>query len=430
MRDLNEVVRYLRSRGEVLEIKEPLAPELEPTKYIIESDGKGLALVFTVKGSALKCVANILSSRRRLYELLGASRDEEAYEKVIRALGSRGRTREINFNDTYREIDVSLKNIPAIKFYREDGGRYITSSIVIAKTPEYDSYNASIHRLMVIGDKLLTLRLVPRHLHHIVKENMKVGKETPIAIAIGAHPLALLAASLSPPYGVFELELFEHLSGECLEVARTPIYGIPVPAHASVVIEGRITKEVADEGPFLDILGLYDRVRKQPVITVDKIYFSKEDVPFHVILPASNEHKILMGFPREALIWDAVKKVVARVRKVRLTPASGCWLHAVISIKKNMEGDGKSAIMAAFAAHPSLKHVVVVDEDIDPDNLEEVEWAIATRLQAGRGLVVVRYARGSTLDPSSADGITDKIGIDATMPLGKKEMFRRPEPPE
>ncbi|MCD6340577.1 MAG: UbiD family decarboxylase, partial [Desulfurococcales archaeon] len=247
MRDLNEVIRCLRSRGEVLEIKEPLAPELEPTRYIIESDSKGLTLIFTVKGSTLKCVANVLNSRRRLYELLGVNRDEDAYEKVMRALGSRGRIKEINFNDSYREINVSLKNIPPIRFYREDGGRYITSSIVIAKTPEYESYNASIHRLMVIGDRLLAIRLVPRHLHHIVKENMKVGKETPIAIAIGAHPLALLAASLSPPYGVFELELFEHLSGECLEVARTPIYGIPVPAHASVVIEGRITREVADE---------------------------------------------------------------------------------------------------------------------------------------------------------------------------------------
>ncbi len=427
MRDLIEVIEYLRSRGEVLEIKKELEPEIEPTKYIIESDRKGLTLMFSIKGSSLRCVANVLSSRERLYELLRVTRDEEAYGKIMRALGSKGRTREVSFRDNYREVHVLLKNIPAIKFYPKDGGKYITSSIVVAKTPEFDSYNASIHRLMIIGNRQLAIRLVPRHLHHIVKENKKVGKETPIAIAIGVHPLALLAASLSPPYGVFELELFEHLAGKYLEVARTPIYDLPIPAYSSIIIEGRITKELADEGPFLDILGLYDRVRRQPVITVDKIYFNKENIPFHVILPASNEHRILMGFPREALIWEAVRKVVARVKKVRLTPASGCWLHAVISIGKNMEGDGKSAIMAAFAAHSSLKHVVVVDEDIDPDNMEEVEWAIATRLQAGRGLVIIRYARGSTLDPSSMDGITDKVGIDATMPLGKEAVFRRPK---
>ena len=124
-----------------------------------------------------------------------------------------------------------------------------------------------------------------------------------------------------------------------------------------------------------------------------------------------------MGFPREAAIWDAVSKVVPRVRKVRLTPASGGWLHAVVSIEKQHEGDGKSAIMAAFAAHPSLKHVVVVDSDVDPDNPWEVEWAIATRFQADRDLVLVRNARGSTLDPSSQDGLTSKVGIDATKPL-------------
>ncbi|MCD6278928.1 MAG: UbiD family decarboxylase [Desulfurococcales archaeon] len=426
MRDLSEVIRYLRSRGDVVEIKKEMEPELEPTKYIVESDRKNLTLMFSIKGSSIKCVANVLSGRRKLYELLKVTNDVEAYSKIICALRSKGKIKEVSFRDSYREVATSLKNIPAIKFYPEDGGRYITSSIVVAETPEYNSYNASIHRLMVLGDRQLAIRLVPRHLYHIVNENKKAGKETPVAIVIGAHPLALLAASLSPPYGVFELELFEHLSGVCLEIARTPIYGLPIPAYSSVVIEGRVTDELADEGPFLDILGLYDRVRKQPVVVVDKIYFSKECMPFHVILPASNEHRILMGFPREALIWEAVRKVVAQVRKVRLTPGGGCWLHAVISIRKNMEGDGKSAIMAAFAAHPSLKHVVVVDEDVDPDSIEEIEWAIATRLQAGKGLVIVRHARGSTLDPSSADGVTDKIGIDATVPLGREAIFRRP----
>jgi UbiD family decarboxylase len=137
------------------------------------------------------------------------------------------------------------------------------------------------------------------------------------------------------------------------------------------------------------------------------------------------EHKLLMGFPREASIWDVVRKVVPKVVKVRLTPAGGCWLHAVISIEKNSDGDAKNAILAAFAAHPSLKHVVVVDPDIDPDNPVDVEWAIATRFQAGEDLILIRGVRGSTLDPSSDDGITDKLGIDATAPLNKLELFRK-----
>lgn len=428
MRDLGDVVEDLKRKGEVVEVEKPLEPELEPTKYMIETDNKGLTLKFTVKNTFIECVANVVNTRRKLYDLLKVSNDVDAYQKLINALNfTKGRFREVCFSDSYAEVHTGLDKLPAIKFYEKDGGRYITSSIVIAKTPEYDSYNASVHRLMIVDEKSLAIRLVPRHLYHIYEENMKLDKETPVAIVIGTHPLALLTAALSPPYGVFELSLFEKLSGEPLDIARTPIYDIPVPAHASVVIEGRITKEMVDEGPFLDILGLYDKVRKQPVIVVDRIYVSKARIPFHVILPAGGEHRIFMGFPKEALIWDAVRKVVPQVKKVRLTPASGCWLHAIISIKKNIEGDGKLAIMAAFAAHPSLKHVIVVDDDIDPDNLNDVEWAIATRLQAERGLVIIRYARGSTLDPSSANGITDKIGIDATIPIGREEMFRRPK---
>jgi len=121
--------------------------------------------------------------------------------------------------------------------------------------------------------------------------------------------------------------------------------------------------------------------------------------------------------------------VIPRVAKVRLTDGGGGWLHAVIAIDKQSEGDGKSAIMAAFAGHPSLKHVVVVDSDIDPDNPIEVEWALATRFQAGRGLVVVRHARGSTLDPSSFNGVTDKVGIDATAPIKDRSKYVRPRIP-
>jgi UbiD family decarboxylase len=105
------------------------------------------------------------------------------------------------------------------------------------------------------------------------------------------------------------------------------------------------------------------------------------------------------------------------------------WLHAVVSITKNHDGDGKTAGMAALSAHPSLKHVIVVDDDIDPDNMVEVEWAIATRLQADRGLVVVPYARGSTLDPSAREGITTKLIIDATVPVSERSKYVRPRIP-
>ncbi|MEM2208587.1 MAG: UbiD family decarboxylase, partial [Sulfolobales archaeon] len=403
MYSLAKVIEAQVSRGYVEIVDKRLSPDLEATKYLVRADETGSTVLFRVSNSDLDCVSGVINTRKKLYEVLGVSSDEEAYAKLSKALNKETPSsfKTVEFGEQYKPFDGSLSSIPAVKFYKVDGGRYITSSIVIARTPDLDSYNASIHRLMFIDEHSVAIRIVPRHLYRIYELNKKMGKDTEVAVVIGAHPLVELASSISPPYGVFELELVEQLGDHSLEVAYTPRYGLPVPAYASVVIEGRITENLVREGPFVDILRLPDRVRDQPVLVIDQIYVSRDREFFHVVLPGGGDHVMLMGFPREAAIWEAVRRALPGVRKVRLTRGGGMWLHAIISISKEAEGDGKTAIMAAFAAHPSLKHVVVVDEDIDPDNPQEVEWAIATRLQASRGLVLIRDARGSTLDPSS-----------------------------
>jgi len=414
---------------ELIEDYGELSPYLEPTYKLLDSDLRGATALFKVKGSELPCVGNVVNTRGKLYRSIGASSDEEAYTKVLRVLGG-GRTSFIEgeFNNYFIELDGDLRKLPFIKFFKGDGGMYLTSSIVIAKTPDVEGYNASIHRLMLLDGSRMAIRLVPRHLYRITMLNSKLGRDTPIAVVIGVHPSVLLAASTSPPYGVFELGLVRELLGGDLRMCRTPKHDLPVPCESVVVMEGTITRELVNEGPFLDLLGLYDRVRPQPIVKVNSMYLTALDGDrlFHVILPGGMEHKLLMGFPREAAIWDSVRRVVPKVHKVRLTPSSGCWLHAVISIDKNDDGDAKNAILAAFAGHPSLKHVVVVDGDVDPDNPADVEWAIATRVQASEDLIIIKGARGSTLDPSSNDGLTDKIGIDATAPLGSAHEYRRP----
>lgn len=171
----------------------------------------------------------------------------------------------------------------------------------------------------------------------------------------------------------------------------------------------------------MDILGTYDEVREQPVVRITRVYV-RRDSPLiaHALVAGYSEHKILMGIYREVKIWQLVNNVVPEVKAVRLTDGGCGWLHAVIAIRKQSDGDPKNAIMAAFVAHPSLKHVVVVDDDINIDDPSEVEWAIATRFRADEDLVLIKYARGSTLDPVAIDpvqGITTKVGIDATRPL-------------
>jgi len=394
-------------------------------REIIRADEKGLTLLFRYGEKNIPSVSGVLNTRKKLFLAMGTSSEEEAYKKLLNA--SPGKIVEENFSEYFMEADVKPEGLPAIKFFKRDGGRYLTSSILIARAG--NGFNASIHRMMLVEGKGFAVRVVQRHLYRSYKESVERGEDLPVAVAIGADPISLLLAAYSaPPYGVFELSLAQSITGEPLRTVRTPLYDLPIPTTAYVVIEGLLTRELVDEGPFVDLLWLYDRVRKQPLFVPKKIYINKAGGLFHVILPGGREHKVLMGFPREAALWDAVRKAVAKVVKVRLTDASGNWLHAVISIEKIHDGDAKTAMAAAFAAHPSLKHVVVVDHDIDPDDPAQVEWAIATRFQASRGLVIIPAARGSTLDPSSEDGLTYKVGVDATAPIKDRWKYVTPEP--
>jgi UbiD family decarboxylase len=177
----------------------------------------------------------------------------------------------------------------------------------------------------------------------------------------------------------------------------------------------------------VDVTGTCDIQRKQPVVEVVGVMHRGEYV-YEGLLPSGAEHRLLMGLPHEVLIWESVSKVVPKVYAINLSVGGNGWLHAFISVEKQLDGDGKNALLAAFAAHPSLKHAVVVDSDINVFDASEVEWAIATRFQASEDLIIIENVRGSTLD-SSADqetGLTSKMGVDATKPFTKpKEKFDR-----
>jgi len=220
--------------------------------------------------------------------------------------------------------------------------------------------------------------------------------------------------------------------GGGLRLVRCEHVDACAPAEAELVLEGKISaSEKVVEGPFVDITGTYDVERKQPVVEVVGV-MRRKDYVYQALLPSGAEHRLLMGLPREVLIWESVSKVVPKVGAVNLSMGGSGWLHAVISIEKQLDGDGKNALLAAFAAHPSLKHAVVVDSDVDVCNVSDVEWAVATRFQASEDLIIIENVRGSTLD-SSADqetGLTAKMGVDATRPLSKpKEKFERAKIP-
>ncbi|MHC1628169.1 MAG: UbiD family decarboxylase [Candidatus Nezhaarchaeales archaeon] len=408
-------------------IEHEVSPIFEASLILKKNDGGPIVLFKKLKGHDMPAVGNVLGSRKRLLKCLGAHSYNEAYGKLIDAIEKPLKPiEEGSFNDFYRKLEGGLNRLPVFKYYEKDAGRYITSSIVIARFD--DIYNTSVHRLLVLSEKSAAIRIVPRHLYALYTKAKSKGLNLPVAVVIGCHPLILLAAASSPPFGVNELWVANKMLNNHMRVVATPKYGILVPTNAEIVLEGVIkADEEVYEGPFADITGTYDAIRKQPVLRVEAIYVNSEAM-YQAILPASIEHRLLMGFPKEAELWSSLRRIIPGLRGVRLTEGGCGWLHAVIALDKMTEGDAKTAIMAAFGAHPSLKHVVVVDGDVNIDDPRDVEWAIATRFQADKGLIVIRQARGSSLDPSADPEtlLTCKMGIDATKPLrGKVERFER-----
>ena len=410
-------------KDELIVIEEPVSKKVEITKYMLKYKDKPL-LFKDVDG--WEVASNIWATRERIAKYLGikkedivhflakASDEPKPYNVVEKAEFMKNSTR-----------DFSLRELPIPHYFPKDASQYFTSAIVVAK--DKDGFvNLSFHRMMVRDEESATIRLVPRHLYAMWKDKAEHGEELDVRIIVGNPIHVLLAGATSVAYGVSELEIASAMSemafGKPLEVVS--VGGIEVPAMSEFVFEAKILPELDKEGPFVDITGTYDIVREQPVVAFERMYHVDEPI-FHALLSSGYEHYMLMGLPKEPQIYRSVKQVVPKVHGVRLTEGGAMWLHAVVSITKQHDGDGKNAILAAFTGHPSLKHVVVVDEDINIYDDREVEWAIATRFQADKDLVVIPNARGSSLDPSGEKGFTAKWGIDATKPLDRKEEFER-----
>ncbi|MCG7844463.1 MAG: UbiD family decarboxylase [Methanomassiliicoccales archaeon] len=396
--------------------------ELEPTRILMEEQ-RSPVLFQDLNGR--KAAGNLWSDRDRVTDALGLPKGGLT-KALLQALASPRQVEEVKkapFEDMVTE-KFDLMDLPIPKYFPEDGGRYVTAGVAIA---EFEGkLNISFHRLMLMEGNKFAIRLVPRHLFTMHKMAKEKGQDLKVAFVIGTCPSVLLAGATSTDYEVNELEIASALRfiglKEELKVRRTK-YGIPVPADADYVLEGRLTSEMVDEGPFVDITGTYDVVRKQPVFQVDRLY-QRKDAVLHLVLPGGLEHYLLMGLPREPVIFKTVRQVVPRIHAVRLTEGGCCWLHGIISITKNKEGDAMNAAMAAFSGHPSMKQVIVVDKDIDIYDDRAVEWAVASRFQASRGLLVVNNAAGSSLDPST-EGTTSKVAIDATMPLGDTKAYEK-----
>jgi 2,5-furandicarboxylate decarboxylase 1 len=325
-----------------------------------------------------------------------------------------------------KNSSTDLYDLPIVMHFEKDAGHYITSSAVYAKDQEKGNQNSSIHRFLRLDRTHMVIRMVEgRHLHKCYSFAKEHGEDLKVSIVVGVHPTISIASAYQAAYGFDEMILANSLLKGELSLTKSDYSGLYIPAFSEIIIEGTILQDKTADEWMVEMLRTYDIKRQQPVFELDRIRF-RDNAIFHDILPGYSEHRLLMGLPVEAKLYEGVKNVVTSTQTVHLSDGGSNWLTAIIQIHKRLEGESKNALIAAFANHPSLKMAIVVDDDIDPTDPIAIEYAISTRCQADKGILLIPNAKGSSLDPSSdqVNLLTTKLGIDATVSLLKdKERF-------
>jgi 2,5-furandicarboxylate decarboxylase 1 len=397
-------------------------------------DGKSAVFFPSPDGHAIPVVSGFMSSRSWIAEAMGVSESDLLNAFRLGAdnplpchLVQEAPCQEV----VHQEFDVRTL-LPVPTHSEHDSGPYITAGLVIAKNPKTGIQNVSINRIQVNSKDRMAVLILPRHLHAFQQAAEEMNQPLPVAVVIGVDPLTLLASQAIAPIDSDELEIAGALHGTPLEVVKCLSNDVVVPANAEIVIEGHIPPKVRElEGPFGEYPKYYSSQEKRQIIVVDMVTHRKDPI-FHTIVPAELEHLLLGSIPREATILSYLRRSFPGVLDVHLSLGGVGRYHLYVQIKKAHEGLPKNVISGAFSSHYDVKHVVVVDEDVDVHDPAQVEWAIATRFQAKRGLVVIHDTQGSVLDPSTTvglpvdkdgiipaqfQGMSSKMGLDATKPL-------------
>ncbi len=423
----------------VLRIAEPVRLDYDVTAIAMELErqGRSPVLWFDKVGQfEFPVVTNLFGARRRYAHALGVP--EEKLVEAWAELGDRRIPPVMRDTGPVRDVvltgaDVDLGRLPIMLHFAEDGGRYITNGIVIAKDPETGVRNASFHRMHVKGPNRVGTSLHSRrHLWNYVQRAEKMGhSKVPVVVVIGAHPMFIFGSGLWKGSIEFdEYEVAGGFLGQPLEI--TPGVTVPVeaPTHAEIVIEGHILCNVREpEGPFAEFTGYASERSTQQVIECTAITH-RRDAIYHDIVPGiSDEHTSLLAVPQEARLSRVLRQNFPNVTKVAYPKSGCCRFHAYIAMRDAAPGQARNAAAAALGDDLSLKLVVVVDDDVDVHDDRDVMWAIATRFQADRDVDVIRNAMGAILDPSNNGGLTAKMIIDATRP-SQKYAQRHTIPPD
>ncbi len=382
-------------------------------------DGNRATVFPKAGGHDMSVVSGIVSTRAWMAEILGVE-EEELLEHFQHAADHPTPCKEIG-NAPVQEVvhrDVDIASLLPVPIHNEhDGGQYISAGLLISRDSQSGVQNVSINRCQLQGGNRLGVLILPRHTWTLYDRAEARGEPLQVAIVIGADPMSLLASQAIVPLGADELEIAGSLQGRAMPVAKCLSNDVRVPAEAEIVLEGRVLPEVREEeGPFGEFPQYYGTPAKRHVIEIDAITHRPKPL-FHTIVGGALEHLVLGQIPRESTLLAHLKRTFPNVVDVHLPRGGTCRYSMVVKLDQKQAGEAKNVILGSFAGHNDIKQVVIVDTDVNIYDPVEVEWAVVTRTQADRDYVVISGALGSKLDPSTEDGVTAKLGIDATRPL-------------
>ena len=420
----------LREHGELLDFKQPV--DIRHIATLVDQSDKAI-LFHKVIGYDMPVVSGIIRTRERAIMGMGAKDYREIEDRLAAAIANPIASRMINTSPTHEVImegdDVDLYKIPIPMSSIYDGGPMITAGVVLARDPEL-GLNSGIYRFIVKEKNLTGIDIVtPNNMRLFAQRAFERKQPLPISISIGVHPIEIMGSGYRAPLGVDEMGIAGGMRGAPVELARCKTIDMPYIADAEIVLEAEIlpTGWTWPEGRFGEFTRLMGGLHWNPLVRIKAITMRKDAIYYSLHMPWENTW--LAAPTRYAAIRQALRTAGVTVKDINVTLGGCAFWHAVISIRKQ-PGEAKNALLAALSVM-DLKHVVVVDDDIDVNDPMDVEWAIATRVQGDKDIIIIPNARAKPLDPSLLQGAGivptgAKIGIDATIPEGiPKEHYER-----
>jgi UbiD family decarboxylase len=425
-------ISALDKRGDLHRVTRPVDPRFELGAVMALRD-RGPAMLFENVGTGtMPVIGNLLTTRARFADALGVARErlDDLCQKALAHTIPPVMVDDAPVQEAVHKggIDVG-KLLPVPTWFERETAPYITAGVIIAKDPETGRRNVSIARLRLEGGARLMAGIAKNHHLYIMAEKARaLGRKLEIAVAIGNHAAVLLGSQLYLGLGDDECDSIGGLLGEPLRLVKCKSVDLEVPAGAEIVIEAELDpKDIVQEGPVSEFHGFYVDYGAAIAASVRCITHRKDAI-YQAILPGfASEHCLLGGVAIGATLCRALQRMIPAVRRVFVTEGGMGRLHAVITMHKPKLGEGKRAVLLAMGQVNLLKLVTVVEDDINPEDPQQVEWSLAARFRGHEDMIVIPGVKADRCDPVNEHLTVTKIGLVAATRPGDGDIGSRSE---